>query len=360
MAAGPDGAGGGPAFRGPSGPCSATRRPPAYHRRMTPGRALPDHLRVHGLTKVFAGGVRANDGITFDLAGGQTVGILGPNGAGKSTLLRQIVGLARPTAGGIELRGRSVTPRARWLREQVAYLPQHPLALLDLTVFEAVWTTAALRGHAPRSARARALEVLEALGLTDLRDRLVANLSGGEHRLVTIAAAVVAPTPLMALDEPSNELDPLMRRRVWALIGGLRHPERLILLVSHNVLEAEAAVDRVLILHRGRVFAEGTPDALRRERGSGVWLEIRYTGGPELLGHTGAAAGADGQDVHRLRWWLPRPEAERRLAALLDDGRRRRLLDINLREPTLEELYLSYRDEMETADARRAAGGGSR
>jgi ABC-2 type transport system ATP-binding protein len=165
------------------------------------------------------------------------------------------------------------------------------------------------------------------------------------------AAAMVAPTPLMALDEPSNDLDPLMRRRVWALIAELRHPRRLILLVSHNVLEAEAVVDRVLILHRGRLFAAGTPESLRRERGSGVWLEIRYRGGPELLGEVGPPAGAAGGDVYRLRWWLSRPEAEHRLAALLGDTRRGRLLDVSLREPTLEELYLSYRDAMGADEA---------
>jgi ABC-2 type transport system ATP-binding protein len=323
----------------------------AYHRLVTDPQLRPDHLRVSGLTKVFGGRVRANDGISFRLAGGQVVGILGPNGAGKSTLLRQIVGLMRPTAGAMEILGRPVAPRAGWLREEVAYLPQHPLALLDLTVFEAVWTTAALRGQPPRTARARALQVLETLGLADLRGRLVAQLSGGEHRLVTIAAAVVAPTPLMALDEPSNDLDPLMRRRVWALIAELRHPGRLILLVSHNVLEAEAVVDRVLILHRGRLFAAGTPESLRRERGSGVWLEIRYRGGSELLGEVGPPAGAAGEDVYRLRWWLSRPEAEHRLAALLGDTRGGRLLDVSLREPTLEELYLSYRDAMGADEA---------
>ncbi len=307
-------------------------------------------LRVEELTKIFGGRVRANDGITVDLEAGQVVGILGPNGAGKSTLLRQVVGLMRPTSGRLELRGRQITPGAGWLRRQVAYLPQHPLALLDLTVFEAVWTTAVLRGQPPREARARALGLLEALGLLPFRDRLVARLSGGEHRLVTIAVAVVAPTPLMCLDEPSNELDPLMRRRVWDLVGELRQPGRLVLLVSHNVLEAEAVLDRVLILHRGRVFASGSPAALRRDQGSGVWLEVRYRGEARLLGHPGTPVGPAADGVHRLRWRLPREEAERRLGELLSTPHRARLLDVHLQEPSLEELYLSYRAAMEEVD----------
>ena len=313
-------------------------------------------LRVIDLVKVFGGQVRANDGISFDLADGQVVGVLGPNGAGKSTLLRQVVGLMRPTAGRVEIGGRPVVPGARWVRERVAYLPQHPLALLDLTVFEAIWTTAVLRGQTPHAARQSALGLMEVLDLIPFRDRLVARLSGGEHRLVTVAAAMVAPTPLIALDEPSNELDPLMRRRVWDLVGELRQPGRLILLVSHNVLEAEAVVDRVVILHRGRVFIEGTPESLRRDQGGGVWLEVSYRGGQPLLGRTGTPSGAPGAEVHRLRWRLPRPEAERRLGELLSGDDRTRLVDVHLTEPSLEELYLSYRAAMEGEDDQEAGG----
>jgi ABC-2 type transport system ATP-binding protein len=307
-------------------------------------------LRVEALTKVFSGRVRANDGISFELAGGEVVGILGPNGAGKSTLLRQAVGLMRPTSGRLLFQGRPITPGAGWLRRQVAYLPQHPLALLDLTVFEAVWTTAVLRGQPPADARARALGLLDTLGLLPFRDRLVARLSGGEHRLVTIAVAVVAPTPLMCLDEPSNELDPLMRRRVWDLVGELRQAGRLVLLVSHNVLEAEAVLDRVLILHRGRVFAAGTPEALRQAEGSGVVLEVRYQGGDPLPGDPAAPVGRAADRVHRQGWRLPRAEAQKRLQELLSGSHAIRLLDVHLREPSLEELYLSYRAAMEEAD----------
>jgi ABC-2 type transport system ATP-binding protein len=308
-------------------------------------------LRVDGLTKVFGGRVRANDEISFDLDAGEVVGILGPNGAGKSTLLRQVVGLMRPTSGSAALRGRPISPGAGWLRRQVAYLPQHPLALLDLTVFEAVWTTAVLRGQPPAEARARSLHLLDILGLLPFRDRLVARLSGGEHRLVTIAVAIVSPTPLMCLDEPSNELDPLMRRLVWDLVGELRQPGRLILLVSHNVLEAEAVLDRVLILHRGRIFASGTPDTLREEEGSGVWLEVRYRGEAGALGGLEKPVGTAGDGVHRVRWRLPRPEAERRLTDILSQPNGAHLLDVHLREPSLEELYLSYRAAMMEVDA---------
>jgi ABC-2 type transport system ATP-binding protein len=166
-----------------------------------------------GLSKQF-GSVWANRDISLPVKPGTIVGLLGPNGAGKTTLLRLLVGLSRPTSGHIVIGGRTVVPGKSWVKETIAYLPQHPLPLGDLTVEEAIRSSALLRGQSRDEANRNTEQLLESFDLQPLRHRQVAGLSGGEHRLVGIAGVGVAPTPILVLDEPTNELGPLMRRCV--------------------------------------------------------------------------------------------------------------------------------------------------
>jgi nitric oxide reductase subunit B len=297
-------------------------------------------VEVEHVTKTYPAGrgrvVVANDDISFTLDPGQIVGLLGPNGAGKSTLLRQLVGLGRPTNGSIRVFGAPVRPGDRTLAEGVVYLPQATPAFGDLTVREAVHTTALLRGLQPCKAASRTAYLLERLGLERYAHHLVGTLSGGEKRLCAIATALVVPRPFMALDEPTNELDPLMRRTVWELIRSLREPGRLILLVSHNVLEAEQVVDRVLVMSRGRLFAAGTPDDLRRALGNPVRLEIRWA--PE------DSHFALGPVVRHDS--LQREQGIELLATMVVGPSRDRLEECHLRPLSLEEVYLSLRAEM--------------
>jgi len=286
----------------------------------------------------------ANHNISATFTPGQIVGILGPNGAGKTTLLRQLVGLTRPTSGAIRVFGRPVRPGQRWVKNLIAYLPQHPLALGDLTVEEAILTSAQLRGHALADAARETRSLLEALDLTSIRTRLVGSLSGGEHRLAGIASALAAPTPIMALDEPTNELDPLMRRRVWDLIQALKSPERLILLVSHNILEAERVLDRVMILHQGTVHYDGSPSALRQAAGDVLTVAV-------TLADPALDVSRDLAEQH-LSWerqnqtisfTAPRPLALRLLAHWLEQSGY--LASVTVNEPSLEDAYLVLRQQ---------------
>lgn len=143
---------------------------------------LDPAYEVENLWKRYPGGVVASAGLSFTVARGEIFGVLGPNGAGKSTLVRQMVGLTRPTSGTARLFGIPVHPHDLRLRRNVSFLAQSPLALLDLTITEAVAYTGMLRGLNSATARRQAQTALEELGIGDRSGRVIGRLSGGEHR----------------------------------------------------------------------------------------------------------------------------------------------------------------------------------
>lgn len=300
------------------------------------------NLEFRALYKRY-GEVWANRDITVRIDPGVIVGLLGPNGAGKTTLLRQLVGLTRPTAGHVLINGQVVTAGKRWVKETLAYLPQHPLALSDLTVEEAIRSSALLRGQSRTEAEERTEALLDTLDLIPVRRRQVAGLSGGEHRLVGIASVVVAPTPIIALDEPTNELDPLMRHRVWDLIQNLRRPDRVVLLVSHNVLEAERVLDRVLIMSQGQIRHDGTPGALRENSGDFLRVSVTVGRDPKHLEDDLRDSNAVDFGHHGLivEFTAPRAHTLELLAKWLHEPGLVESVAVN--EPSLEDAYLALR-----------------
>ncbi len=208
--------------------------------------------------------VRATDGVELEVRRGEVFGLLGPNGAGKSTLVRQLTGLLRPDTGSIEILGHDIVRHPERAARLLAYLGQESSALDELTVSLAAETTGRLRGLDGTRARAERDAVLEELGLTPIAGRALKNLSGGQRRLACFAAALVGERPLLVLDEPTTGMDPVARRAVWAAVDR-RRAERgtTVLLVTHNVIEAETVLDRVAVIDRGRVIACDTPAGLK-------------------------------------------------------------------------------------------------
>ncbi|WP_024757225.1 ABC transporter ATP-binding protein, partial [Streptomyces exfoliatus] len=162
--------------------------------------------------------VRATDGISLDVRGGEIFGLLGPNGAGKSTLVRQLTGLMRPDSGSVELLGHDLVRHPERAARLLAYLGQESTALDELTVSLAAETTGRLRGLGAHDARAERDAVLEELGLTPLAGRPLKKLSGGQRRLACLATALVGRRPVLVLDEPTTGMDPVARRAVWAAV----------------------------------------------------------------------------------------------------------------------------------------------
>ena len=299
-----------------------------------------DSYAVTGLVRRYDG-VPANDGIDLTVHAGEVFGLLGPNGAGKTTLVRQLVGLLRPDAGTIRLFGQ---PVGRGLvAAAVAYLPQTDMAIADLSVRRAIETTAVLRGLRGGGPRAAAAAIVEELGLQALADRRVGELSGGQRRLAAVATALAGERPVLVLDEPTTGLDPAARRAVWAALER-RRAERAasIVLVTHNVLEAETVLDRVAVLAAGRVIACDTPGRLKATLGDGLRLELVWRDEPPL-GEPLVAELALRAVVSGRRWQLrlPAGEAREALHALTSGAALDALDDFTLATPSLEDVYVS-------------------
>ncbi|WP_106850339.1 ABC transporter ATP-binding protein [Blastococcus sp. Marseille-P5729] len=223
-------------------------------------------LDVRGLTRSF-GAVLANDRIDLRVRSGEVVGLLGHNGAGKTTLISQIVGLLRPDAGSIRIGAVDAVADPTAARRQVALQPQAQVPIDGLTPRVAIELAARLRGYSTRDARARALALADELDIGQWFDRRALpdgrGLSGGIRRLVGFAMALAAPTPLLMLDEPTNDVDASRRRLLWQAVRRRADVGAGVLLVTHNVIEAERIVDQLVVLDRGRVVAAGTPAQLR-------------------------------------------------------------------------------------------------
>lgn len=231
-------------------------------------------LHIESLTKDYRRGVRANDGIDLDVAAGEVLGLLGHNGAGKTTLLSQVVGLVRPTAGRISLLGRDPVAEPGWARTACSFQPQAQAPLTGVTTRQAIEIVGRIRGGSRRAVRRRTAELLAALDIEEWADRPGERLSGGVRRLTAFCMAIVEPGSLVMLDEPTNDVDPVRRRLLWDQVRGLAAAGRGVVLVTHNIAEAERAIDRVVVLGRGRVAAAGTPAALAA--GQRLRLEVTH------------------------------------------------------------------------------------
>ncbi len=231
-------------------------------------------LTIAGLSKRYPGGVLANDGVDLRIERGAVLGLLGPNGAGKTTLVKQIIGLLKPTSGSIVLDGHDLVANPSLARQLCAYLPQGALPLSSFRPGEVIELVGRIRGGDRRSVRRRTAELTEALELDEWTDTFGARLSGGVKRLVGFVMTAVWPAPLVILDEPTNDVDPLRRRLLWKQVRRLAAEGSTVLLVTHNVLEAEQAVDRLAVMDRGRIIAEGTPASLRARSRQRLRLQL--------------------------------------------------------------------------------------
>ncbi len=194
---------------------------------------------------------------------GRVYGIIGRNGAGKTTFVRISATQLLPTAGEVQVLGHDVITEAPSIRMRIAAIPQEARPLYFLTVNELIYFYLKLRGMDRGAARARTADVLKQFGLTEVRTRLVSQLSGGMRRRAMVAMIMGSDAELLFLDEPTTGLDPIARREVWASIQRAEDAHRTVLLTTHYLDEAEALSSRLALLEGGRVRLEGTPADLR-------------------------------------------------------------------------------------------------
>jgi len=231
-------------------------------------------LEIQHLTKDYRGGVRANDDISFRLAAGQVLGLFGHNGAGKTTLLNQVVGLTLPTSGSIRIDGRDPVADPAMARRVCSLQPQSQVPLDGVTPRQAIEIVARIRGADRRRARERTDVLLTALDIQQWAGTGAERLSGGVRRLTAFCMAAAAPGRVVMLDEPTNDVDPVRRRLLWSQIRALADAGCAVVVVTHNVVEAERTVDRLVVLDRGRVVADGTPAQLRGDHRERLRLEL--------------------------------------------------------------------------------------
>ncbi|WNE95506.1 ABC transporter ATP-binding protein [Streptomyces luomodiensis] len=221
---------------------------------------------VRGLTKVYAGRKQpANIDVSLDIRSAELFCLLGNNGSGKSTLIRQLACLVKPSAGRIFFFGKDAVRHAQEVHERAGYMPQTGFSLGHLTVSEAVYFSGRLRGLTRRDARRDRDEIVERFGMGRVVKDVSQRLSGGQRRLVQFALCIAGRPDVVILDEPTNDLDAGRRRLIWDVCADLKHDTgSTIVLVTHDVAEAERVIDRVAIMREGRVAGVGTPAELRR------------------------------------------------------------------------------------------------
>jgi daunorubicin/doxorubicin transport system ATP-binding protein len=230
-------------------------------------------LETSGLVKAF-GAQRALDGVSLKVARGSIFGLLGPNGAGKTTLVRLLATLLRPDAGWARVLGRDVVREPNEVRRRISLTGQFASVDEDLSGQENLILLARLLGLSRARAKERTLELLRAFELLQASQRQVKAYSGGMRRRLDIAASIIVTPELLFLDEPTTGLDPRSRGQVWEVIRALVQAGTTVLLTTQYLDEADHLADRIAVIDRGKLIAEGSSAELKASVAAGV-LHVR-------------------------------------------------------------------------------------
>jgi len=292
------------------------------------------------VSKVY-GNVRAVDGLSLDLRQGETVAFLGPNGAGKSTALDMLLALRKPTSGRIRVFGGD--PYAGVKSGRVGAMLQSGGLMPEVTVRELV---ALVAGFHPRPLPVG--QTLQRAGIADIADRRVDRLSGGQTQRVRFALAIVGDSDLIVLDEPTAAMDVEGRQAFWANMKAEVAEGRTLLFATHYLEEADSAADRILVINKGRLLADGTPSEIKKRAGARR-LSFRLDRVDEtfLLGLPALVNLEIRHDLVQIQ----SADTDHTLYALLDAGYRPREIDIS--SLGLEQAFLAI-----TAEDNRAGAGG--
>ena len=300
-------------------------------------------IEVTGLAKSY-GEVRALDGIDLEAAPGTVLGVLGPNGAGKTTAVRILTTLLAPDAGSARVAGLDVVADAAKLRALIGLAGQNAAIDDNLTGQENLVMVGRLYGERRRAAARRARELLERFALDEAADRVAKGYSGGMRRRLDLAAALVARPPVLFLDEPTTGLDPRSRLELWETIEDLVAEGTTVLLTTQYLDEADRLADRIAVIDRGRVIADGTADELK-DRVGGERVEVTLVhGGDAVRAATALAAMAD--DAPQSDGDTVRVTVSSASGAIMDaarrlDGAGLEVEDIAVRRPTLDDVFLT-------------------
>jgi ABC-2 type transport system ATP-binding protein len=315
-------------------------------------------ISAEGLVKVFpsrSGDVRALDGVDLEVPTGAVLGLLGPNGAGKTTAVRILTTLLTPDSGRAVVNGIDVAADPQGVRRSIGLSGQYAAVDEYLTGRENLVMVGRLYHFDMAQARARADELLEQFDLVEAADRPTKTYSGGMRRRLDLAGALVARPPIIFLDEPTTGLDPRSRIGLWDVIENLVSQGTTVLLTTQYLDEADKLADSIAVVDRGRVIARGTSDELKAQVG-GERLAVTVGAGHVPAARdvlVGLATGAVDVDEHARQLVAP---VSGGAAALLEavrsfDEHGVTILDIGVRRPTLDDVFLELTGHHAEAEA---------
>ena len=290
-------------------------------------------IEVRGLTKTY-GAERAVDTISFEVQQGEVLGFLGPNGAGKTTTMKVITCYLPPTEGTVLVDGMDVRQETLAIRQRIGYMPENTPLYHDMVTYDYLAFVASMRGVAASEQARRIGKMADACGLGDVLGKRIDALSKGYRQRVGLAQAMIHDPPILILDEPTSGLDPNQIVEIRELIKDIGR-EKTVILSTHILPEVQASCDRVLIIHKGQIVADGTPED----------LQASFTGGQRVRFGVQAPAAAVAEAL--AQWGRARiveqhanGEALFTLAAEHDDDIRPALFHLAVEQGwTLTELH---------------------
>jgi ABC-2 type transport system ATP-binding protein len=295
-------------------------------------------IRIESLSKIYAGGKLALDGVSFEVPRGQIFGLLGPNGAGKSTLINILAGLVMKTGGNAIIWGFDIDGHPRNAKRSIGVVPQEIIFDPFFTPRETLEIQAGLYGIPASERRSDAL--LAAMHLTDKANAYSRTLSGGMKRRLLVAKAMVHSPPILVLDEPTAGVDVELRRQLWAYVRSLNEQGVTVVLTTHYLEEAEQLCDRIAIINHGQVIAnEPTRDLVAKAQEKAVVVTFDRDIGKVPTNSCFENIALVDERTLEITYRKDRVNAGEVLTALTADGHG--IIDVRTREPDLEDVFLS-------------------